>query len=533
MHDLDGATTPDLLFDALRDDPELNASGRDAILDHLIRRFPPAELIAAARPRLDRLGGGDAEALIRVVEAFGDEELFQELARAIDRQPDLPAERAWEALALLEGANLIGAYPGLAERWVDLNEAVDDDASIEDLARQLEDDPDGPWLALQGLAAVEPEVRAEIIAGLADLSPGGPGLISFFRLLAFAHDPSTRWAALEALEERSNDEPGVAEAWSSIAETHPDPAVAERSLARVGDRVIGRPSTRSSPTIVRSLVTPVDGEGRASIVLGAREGDRWAGAAFLCHVLRGIVDVVGLDGSGASGLEEAFDSLRDGADLGSIEGYDDLAHRLLAGSLSLCGPTTTPALRYWVERTAGPDFRADPHPIPDLDFGVTPLRIEVVDPESLPLEETAALAEAVLTACPGWADASDLTIDLAREIALREVGAEPDPRRDAGAYRFFFEHRLSDRVELYQRMLLWNAAAWASEARGELARSAASLAWHLTDPQHAVPGHPFFVALTTLSLRAAAEAAARAGPITPGRNSRSRPSPNARQRPRG
>jgi hypothetical protein len=36
-----------------------------------------------------------------------------------------------------------------------------------------------------------------------------------------------------------------------------------------------------------------------------------------------------------------------------------------------------------------------------------------------------------------------------------------------------------------------------------LARSSLALAWQLSDPQHAVPSHPFTVALTTRSLVAA------------------------------
>jgi hypothetical protein len=244
---------------------------------------------------------------------------------------------------------------------------------------------------------------------------------------------------------------------------------------------------------VRSLVTGVDGEGRATIVLAARDGGRWAGAAFLCHVLRGVVDVVGQDGLGDVGLDEAFQALHEQGRREVLEGKPELACRLLAGSLSLCGPSTSPALRYWLERTVGPSFRAEPN-LTLLGDG---------DAGSLSHAGRADLARSVLGACPGWADASDLTLDLAREVSLRGHGGPPDPRRDSGAYRYLFEHRLAPRIELYRRMLLWNAALWRASGQDDLSLSAVSLASQLSDPQHAVPSHPFFVELTTLSFEAA------------------------------
>jgi hypothetical protein len=489
MHD----ETPGTILDRLRDDRGLSADEREGWLNRLIERFSSSELLDALASRLGDLSGGDAEAILRLVEAYGSESVYRDLAASLVAQPDLPAERAWEALSLLDAAGIIEDEPSLLERWDDLNEAIDGDASLEALALQLEEEADGPWLALQGLSAVEHEVRVEIIAGLADL-PGGPGLVEFLRLLSFAHDPSTRWAALDALAERPLDDPAVLAAWRSIAQTHPDPGVAESAQ----EKLEGREGTtlavsEDRTVVVRSLVTAVDGEGRATIVLAAREGDRWAGAAFLCHVLRGIVDVVGQDGIGDQGLDAAFEALNEQSACEVVENAPVLAARLLAGSLSLCGPQTTPALRYWIERTAGPSFRAR------LDTGL----FGDWDPSTIPYDEMGERARAVLAACPAWADTSDVTLDLAREIALREAGLEPDPKRDAGAYRFLFEHRFAARIEIYQRMLLWMAAIWHAADKSELGQSALALAWQLSDPQHAVPSHPFFVALATLSLDAA------------------------------
>jgi hypothetical protein len=239
-------------------------------------------------------------------------------------------------------------------------------------------------------------------------------------------------------------------------------------------------------------VTAIDGEGRATIILAAREGDRWAGAAFLCHALAGVVDVAGQDGMGDVGLDEAFAALHERPDLDAVEGMPDLARRLLAGSLSLCGPKAPPALRYWIERVAGRDFRAE------ADFGL----LGDWDPTAIPFDGIAPAAREVVRACPRWVDASEIATDLAREVALRGSGEPPDSRRDSGAYRFLFEHRLAPRIELYQRMLLWMAAFWRATRQDDLGRSALALAWQLADPQHAVPSHPFFVELTTMSFEA-------------------------------
>src|SRR6202034_4319433 len=121
----------------------------------------------------------------------------------LEDQPDLPPERAWGALGLLEGAGLLDSHPILAERWDELGETLESaDDALETLVSQLEEEPEGSWVALQGLGAVEPEVRAEIIEGLARF-PTSPGLVNFLRLLAFAHDPTTRLAALDALAGRA------------------------------------------------------------------------------------------------------------------------------------------------------------------------------------------------------------------------------------------------------------------------------------------------------------------------------------------
>ena len=53
------------------------------------------------------------------------------------------------------------------------------------------------------------------------------------------------------------------------------------------------------------------------------------------------------------------------------------------------------------------------------------------------------------------------------------------------------------------------ASFWEASGDEELGHSALTLAWQLSDPQHAVPSHAFTVALTTRSLAMAQENLAR------------------------
>jgi hypothetical protein len=490
--------SPEAMLDALRDLPPSGEEAREAQLARIVERFPADRLREAVRGRLRLLGGEDGEAILRLVEAYATPGLLEELAEALEDQPDLPPERAWGALGLLEGAGLLDEHPSLLERWEDLNESLEADDGLDTLVEQLEEEPEGSWVALQGLGAVEPEVRAEIIGGLAGF-PTGPGLVAFLRLLAFAHDPTTRDAALDALAGRAELDDEHRFAWAEIAHDHPDPAVRDRARRLLGPdadgsiaEALGRPE-RPRPRILMELVTDLDGEGRGSILVASVDRGRRVAATFLCDVWRGVVEVGGRVDDDPSPAGPAFDEFAATTDRDFVIDAPGLADGLLAGSLLLCGPGTNPVLRYWLERAVGPEFLARP-------FG------GLVRDEELASHALEAMDEAsrsILDACPDWVDASDLTYDIAEEIALRSGEGPPDPRRDAGAYRYLFEHRLLGRLEHYRRMLLWMSSFWQGSGDPELARSSLALAWQLSDPQHAVPAHPFTVALTTRSLLAA------------------------------
>jgi hypothetical protein len=242
------------------------------------------------------------------------------------------------------------------------------------------------------------------------------------------------------------------------------------------------------------LVTPVDGRGRGSIALSVNQAGQRRTAAFLCDVRRGIRDVVGeveRDSPSAGSLLEELDVQADG---GGARDVPELALGLLAGTLAL-SRHISPAAREWLDGTVGPRFQP----------GAVPAMVPGADAGLIPWQEMPARVHALFESCPTWLDRSALTFDLAEEISLREDGRAPvpDPNRDAGLYRFLFEHRIIHLIEMYRLMLLWMGWVWKATARWELSRTALALAAVLSDEQCAVPSHPFAVELATRSLRAA------------------------------
>lgn len=342
---------------------------------------------------------------------------------------------------------------------------------LEEIVARLGEDPDECGPAIEGLAALDEEIRAQVLAELVEHGER-PGVRDLLRRLGSAVGPA---------------EPG------RIATALP----ARRVVAAGGDLA-------GSARIVRSLVTAVDGDGRGTIVISAADGGSRRTAAFLCDVRGGLLDAVGeVEGEHPDAGWLVDEGMRH-ADGGHVLDAPDLAVRLLGGCLALGGSGVPDHVRAWLEATLGPSR-----------FPVgSPATFPGPEPDPIPDRDLSGWAERILDACPGWLDRSKLTYELAEEIALREGDAAPDPIRDAGAYRYLFEHLLIDRLDLYARMLLWMGWVWLADGRPELARPAFALAAQLSDAQYAVPSHPFTVALTTRSLLAAQ--AARPGGDEPG-----------------
>ena len=365
---------------------------------------------------------------------------------------------------------------------------------LAEIVDQLETDPRECWPAMESLAALDPTMRRAIITELSTYR-SKPSVRTLLRLLSAARDPTTRTVARLAFPERDSEPITIAR--SDAGGTGLVPAFLsdrqpgmELELDSQRDR---SPLDRLELPIVGSLVTPVDGQGRGTIVVSVGQSGQRRTAAFWCDVRQGILDVVGdVEPDTLSAgrlLDEWIKQI--GADCGCDAPW--VAVRLLGGSLLLCGSTVPGAVRDWLDGTLGPAFQASGLP------GVVP----GLEEAAIPDQELTARAHDVLDACPSWLDRSALTFELAEEITLREGLSAPDSVRDSGAYRFLFEHLLIHRLELYRRMLFWMAWVWQGSGWTDLARSALALACQLSDEQYEVPSHPFTVALSTRSLEAA------------------------------
>ena len=363
---------------------------------------------------------------------------------------------------------------------------------LEEIIEQLEHDPDECWQALEGLTSVESDVRLAVIQALSRhrLSPGVARLL---RLLSSMREPAESQAprvAIAASELAPSNHLSIAEPTISGLESD-----CTWATSRVGELSRTRPwvSAQSGIWLSSCLVTPVDGQGRGTIVISVNQGSQKRTAAFLCDVQEGIIDVMGEVEPESPGAGSLLDDLVQQAGIDCVRDVPALAIGLLSGSLMLNGAAVLSEVRDWIDGTLGPEFQ--PAGLPATMAGF--------DPSSIPHEEIPRRARLVLDACPSWIDASSLTFELAEEIWLREGRQTVEPDRDAGLYRFLFEHRLIHRLELYRRMLLWMAWLWRCSGRRELLRSALVLAYQLSDEQYAVPSHPFTLMFTTRSLEEA------------------------------
>ena len=88
--------TPESILDALRDRRDWTDDQRDRQLTRLVERFPADRVREAVRHRLRQIGGSDGDAILRLVEGYASPALLEELALALEDQPDLAPERAWK-----------------------------------------------------------------------------------------------------------------------------------------------------------------------------------------------------------------------------------------------------------------------------------------------------------------------------------------------------------------------------------------------------------------------------------------------------
>lgn len=446
------------------------------VVDRLVMGFDDEELRDALRGRLGDLRGARGSVVLRLVEAYADELLGIELAEALATQPDLAPDRSWEALMIVQGLGLLDAYPELAERLEEIDAIADEgETSLDELARQLEENDENRWIALQGLSGIEQPVRVEIIRGLAARRPMTQGVVALLRLLSKGPDAASRNVAAEALR-----------AWE--AEEALAPPETSLELIRRG----GQLDDRMGTDLHQSLFSSLDSAGRGTIALVSQTAEGWRIAIFTCDVMKGIVGVTGRSADSWDEIQGAIELIRRDSRQLWTSGAGGVAAGLLAGSLMLGGGVEDAEVHDWLEKTLGRALEPRPFPAPD------------VENQEEEFDHAAAVeaSRVVLEALPDWIDDSRIMEEFAEELLLRGERS-PDPERNSGAYRFLFENRLLHRLELDRRMLIWMSIFWRADGRRPLSDAAVRLAEQLADEQNAVPGHPFVLELTTRSLRGA------------------------------
>lgn len=378
---------------------------------------------------------------------------------------------------------------------------MNEDNGLKELSILLDESPASIALALEGLDAIDPVVRSSLIRALAP-EASGACWTELLRLLAHAPDALTQEVSLESLARLDQGLPEVIDAWLSLAVEHPSAAIRSRALkALASGRPAEAPETfHRAPGIVSGWCTEVNHAGVGLVLVLAEHNGSQALVCWSCDVSSGIRLIAGTIDPAENELREYQGNLAASAGpLGVVEDAG-LAVRLLAAGLAAARVPCALAARFWIERTLGRRFIPAPLAviIADIDLaGVTH-------------EELVVGSARVLEQLPGWLDRSELTFEIAREIALRSQGSEkaPDPTRDSGAYRYLFEHLLIHRVEIEVRKLLWMSLFWKARGCDELSRWSAILARRLSDPQHVVPSHPYLAELSTRSLAAAMRAPA-------------------------
>ena len=166
---------PEDLLDAIECAASWSEEERRAYFDRWVGRFSAETWRSCVRSRLDRLNSPAAEAILRVIEVHGDDDLFNALVETLRTREDLPPERVWEALDVLDGAGKLEDHADLAERrdevegWLETEEEI-----VAELVDTLETDEDGPEIVARALENVEPEVRRDVLENLARRASIGP-----------------------------------------------------------------------------------------------------------------------------------------------------------------------------------------------------------------------------------------------------------------------------------------------------------------------------------------------------------------------
>ncbi len=378
MDDPRRSTRPSRL-DEIRDRPDWDDRRRDVALDRPGRAVPRRGR-SAARSAPGSAGWTAATARSIAPPArsvCSTPTSSTPLALALRDQPGLAPDRAWEALGAPRSRGAARrATPNLVERWDELNDAIDPDDALESLVAQLEEEPEGSWVASKGSGRSSPR-PAPRSSPAWRMSRPGP---AWWRSSGSWPSPttdSTRRAALDALLDPRRDDPtppaGLGrDGRRPLRPRGPRPGPRRwRSgpeAAAVVALALEAPGRPSPEPLVAAWSPPSTARAGGRSSWRSRDRGEWIVASFACDVWRGDRRGPGA-GRRRPGpvVATLLRRVRHPSRPARRRGCSDLALGLLAGSLLVSGPATNPALRFWIERTVGPGFRARAFAGPDLD----------------------------------------------------------------------------------------------------------------------------------------------------------------------
>ena len=345
---------------------------------------------------------------------------------------------------VLDGSGSGNGFAGQGQAFEGSGPA--DPTSLEALVAQIEQDPWECRQAFEGLESLDVATRVSVIEGLAGIRPGA-GVVRLLQLLATSENAETREAALavqqtlDAGERHALESSGREAGLPDDADAWPTPTVLDVPPAAVREfAIVGH---HHRPRLVNCLVTAVDGQGRGSVAISANRR--------IPNVARQSSSATWNMGSSRRSVKSSRSpgppvrcSTKPGSrrEVWASRASPSSHSGLLAGCLSLSGAAPARPVMEWMDRRSA-DFPPQPFPAPAMESRS----------ESIAGAELMQRADEVLRACPSWLDRSPLTFELAEEVCLRESRMAVDPQRDSGAFRFLFEHRIIQRLELYRRML--------------------------------------------------------------------------------
>ncbi len=159
---------------------ETDEGAIDAVVVECITRIDSETLTRAILPQLRRLQSARGVVLVRLVEATARTDLYEALADGLAAQLDVAPSLALEALDVLEGTGCIEARPTLVELRADLDALYNEEATLQEFADQIENEPEDMDIALEAVFLLDPPERDEILDGLAGIAES-PNVREFLR----------------------------------------------------------------------------------------------------------------------------------------------------------------------------------------------------------------------------------------------------------------------------------------------------------------------------------------------------------------